>query len=186
MTTPAAPLAITLLPAVAATDGELVDQITDLVNRVYGTAEEGLWVDGATRTTTSDMAKMIADGQIAVARAGGQIVGSVRVQQLDSGEGEFGLLVADPDRRGEGVGRELVVFAEELSRQRGLAVMQLEVLAPRKWTHPTKEFLHAWYTRIGYRPVRWDAIDESYPQLAALLATPCDFVVYHKDLGRQK
>jgi hypothetical protein len=34
--------------------------------------------------------------------------------------------------------------------------------------------------------VRWDAIDESYPQLAALLATPCDFVVYHKDLGRQK
>jgi hypothetical protein len=56
------------------------------------------------------------------------------------------------------------------------------VLMPREWTHPVKEFLHAWYTRIGYRPVRRGTIDEHYPQLAPLLATPCDFVVYEKDL----
>jgi len=61
--------------------------------------------------------------------------------------------------------------------------MQLELLVPRGWTHPTKEFLHSWYTRTGYRPVRSGTIDESYPQLAPRLATPCDFVVYHKDLA---
>jgi ribosomal protein S18 acetylase RimI-like enzyme len=92
------------------------------------------------------------------------------------------MLVADPARRGEGVGRELVNFAEELSRHRGLAVMQLELLVPRDWTYPNKELLHAWYTRIGYRPVRSGTIDESHPWLAPLLATPCDFVIYHKDL----
>jgi len=177
------PLEIELLPATAASDGGLVRELTDLVNRVYAMAEQGLWVDGATRTTTTEMAEMIADGQIAVARTDGQIVGSVRLQELESGEGEFGILVADPTRRGEGIGRVLVIFAEERSRQRGLAVMQLELLVPRGWTHPTKEFLHSWYTRIGYRPVRSGTIDESYPQLAPLLGTPCDFVVYHKDLA---
>jgi GNAT superfamily N-acetyltransferase len=173
---------IDLLPAAAATDDALVHEVTDLVNRVYAVAEAGLWVDGAARTTASEMAAMVAGGEIALARQDGRILGCVRIQQLDGGEGELGMLVADPDRRNEGIGRELVGFAEDLTRRRGLATMQLELLVPREWTHPVKELLHAWYTRIGYQPVRKGTIDESYPQLAPLLATPCDFVVYHKPL----
>ena len=157
-------------------------EITDLVNRVYDTAEAGLWVDGATRTTTGEMQEMVAAEQIALASVNGQAVGCIHVQVLGDRAGEFGLLAADPAHRGEGVGRELVGFAEELCRRRGLAVMQLELLVPRGWSHPTKEFLHAWYTRIGYRPVRTADIGETYPQLAPLLATPCDFVVYRKPL----
>jgi GNAT superfamily N-acetyltransferase len=159
-------LSIELLPATKATDQRLVDEITKLTNQVYATAEEGMWVDGATRTTPGEVGEMIAAGQIAVARTDGQVVGSIRVQRLDDGVGEFAMLVAHPARRGEGVGRELVSFAEELSRQRGLATMQLELLVPRGWSHPTKEFLHAWYTRIGYRPVRTGSMEDSYPQLA--------------------
>jgi GNAT superfamily N-acetyltransferase len=173
---------IEIVPATTPEDQRLVREITDLVNRVYATAESGLWVERAARTTTTEIAEMIATDQITLARVEGQIVGSIRIQQLDDGIGEFGMLVADPDHRGEGVGRELVRFAEELSRQRGLAIMQLELLVPRGWSHPTKEFLHAWYTRIGYRPVRTGGIEESYPHLAPLLATTCDFVVYHKSL----
>ena len=167
----------------AAPDADMVREITDLVNRVYAVAEEGLWIEGATRTTITEMGQLIASGEIAVARFNGQIVGAIRIQQLDARRGEFGMLVADPAHRGEGIGRQLVAFAEESSRQRGLAIMQLELLKPREWTHPTKAFLHAWYSRIGYRPVESGTIDESYPQLAPLLATPCDFVVYHKDLA---
>jgi GNAT superfamily N-acetyltransferase len=180
---PSPSLEIALLPPDAACDPALVGEITDLVNRVYTTAEEGMWVEGATRTTASALAESIAAGEIAVARMDGQIIGAVRIQQLDAGTGEFGMLVADPARRGEGIGRELVAFAEELSRQRGLAVMQLELLVPREWTHPTKQFLQAWYRRMGYRPARSSTIDESDPQLAPLLATPSEFVVYHKDLA---
>lgn len=173
---------IEVLSPAMAMDERLVDEITDLVNLVYVTAEEGLWVDGATRTTTMEMREMIAADQLAVAWMDGQIVGCVRIQQLDDGVGEFGMLAAHPARRGEGVGRELLEFAERRCRQRGLATMQLELLVPRHWSHPTKDFLHAWYTRIGYRPVRTGSIEESYPHLAPLLATPCDFVVYHKSL----
>jgi GNAT superfamily N-acetyltransferase len=173
---------IEIVPARTAGDQRLVGEITDLVNRVYATAEAGLWVDGAARTTTTEIAEMIAANEITLARVDGQLVGSIRIQQLDDGVGEFGMLVANPAHRGEGVGRKLVRFAEEQSRQRGLAVMQLELLVPRDWSHPNKEFLHAWYTRIGYRPVRTGSIEESYPHLAPLLATTCDFVVYHKPL----
>jgi GNAT superfamily N-acetyltransferase len=173
---------IEILPEGMATDERFVEEITDLVNRVYETGEAGLWVPGATRTTSIEMREMIAAAQIAVARMDGKMVGCIRIQQLDERVGEFGMLAAHPAHRGEGIGRVLVRFAEDRLRWRGLAVMQLELLVPRGWSHPTKDFLHAWYTRIGYQPVRKGSIEESYPHLAPLLATPCDFVVYHKSL----
>lgn len=179
---------IGLLPAGAAADVALVAALTDLVNRVYAVAEDGLWAGGAARTTEAEMAGLVAAGEIAVARVrggdGAGIVGAVRVQRLAGGEGEFGMLVAAPAYRGAGVGRELVRFAERWCHDQGLVTLQLELLVPRTWSHPVKEFLRDWYTRLGYRPVRTGSIDDSYPALAPLLATPCDFVVYHKDLSR--
>lgn len=175
---------VRIAPAVAARDTALVHELAGLVNRVYAVAEEGLWADGAPRTTPAEMAELIAAGQIAVARAQERIVGAVRIQRLDSTEGEFGMLVADPAHRGTGVGRELVRFAERWGREQGFDTMRLEVLMPRQWAHPSKEFLKAWYTRVGYRPVRTGQLEENYPELAPLLATPCDFVIYHKNLPR--
>ena len=64
--------------------------------------------------------------------------------------------------------------------------MQLELLEPRDWTHPTKQFLAEWYSRMGYRIVRTGTMDEAYPELAPLLATPCDFVIYRKDLATDR
>ena len=56
------------------------------------------------------------------------------------------------------------------------------MLVPREWSHPSKEFLRAWYGRRGYRLVRTGLLDEAYPHLAPLLATPCDFEIHHKPL----
>jgi GNAT superfamily N-acetyltransferase len=173
---------IQVLPAAASDDAALMARIADLINEVYAVAEDGLWIEGATRTTTREVAELTRAGEIVVARLRGRVVGCVRVQRLDETTGEFGMLAADPAHRGLGVGRELVRFAERECRADGLATMQLEVLAPRQWTHPTKQFLDAWYTRIGYRVARTGVIDEDYPALAPLLATPCDFLIYRKDL----
>jgi GNAT superfamily N-acetyltransferase len=174
---------IELLAAAAGEDAMLMERIADLINEVYAVAEEGLWLDGATRTTADGVAELTRAGEIAVARVRGRIVGCVRVQRLDERTGELGMLVADPALRGEGVGRELLRFAERRCSADGLGTMQLELLVPRGWTHPTKEFLAAWYSRIGYRIARTGMIDEAYPSLAPLLATPCDFVIYQKGLG---
>ena len=40
-----------------------------------------------------------------------------------------------------------------------MRVMRLEVLVPRTWTHPSKQFLKAWYGRRGYRLVRTTPVD---------------------------
>jgi ribosomal protein S18 acetylase RimI-like enzyme len=182
MTEPPPSLEIELLSPSASEDDATIDRLTDLVNQVYAVAEDGIWTPGSARTTQAEMAGMVKAGTIAVARRSGRIVGCIRVQRLESGEGEFGLLAADPELRGVGIGRELVRFAEDVCRRDGLATMQLEILVPRGWTHPSKEFLVSWYTRIGYRQVRTGALEDNYPALAPLLATPCDFAIYHKDL----
>ncbi|GAA1275590.1 GNAT family N-acetyltransferase [Planotetraspora silvatica] len=173
---------IELLPASSGADETLVERITSLVNEVYTVAEEGMWAERSARTTADEVVELIGAGEIAVARLNGEIVGSVRIQRLEGGVGEFGMLAADPRHRGVGIGRELVRFAERTSRERGLATMQLELLVPREWSHPSKEFLASWYPRIGYRRVRAGNLDEDYPGLAPLLATPCDYFIYHKDL----
>jgi GNAT superfamily N-acetyltransferase len=176
-------IAVALLGGAAAGDDDLVDRLTGLINRVYETAEDGLWRDGATRTTPAQVAALIGARQIAVATLGDVLVGAIRVQVLSADTGEFGMLVADPEHRGIGVGRELIAFAEGLSRDRGLRAMQLELLVPRTWRHPSKVFLDDWYRRIGYRVIRTTPVDDLEPDLAPLLATPCEFVVYEKSLA---
>ena len=120
-----------VLDATASRDSELVDQLTGLINDVYATAERGLWCDGATRTTTTELAQLVAARQIAVATASdGRIVGSICVQQVTDDASEFGMLVAAPDHRSTGIGRTLVEFAEGQSRERGRRTIQLELLVP--------------------------------------------------------
>jgi GNAT superfamily N-acetyltransferase len=173
---------VELVPAAASGDVMLIDELAALVNEVYEVAEEGLWLDGAARTTSAELAGLIKAGELAVAQREGTIVGCVRVQRLDDYRGEFGMLAADPAQRGTGIGRALLRFAEELSVARCLLTMQLELLVPRDWTHPSKTFLEGWYTRSGYRLVRTDRLEEAYPHLAPLLATACDYRIYHKTL----
>ena len=178
---PAAPVVRLLEPEVV-DDVRLLDRLTGLVNDVYATAERGLWRDGTTRTTASELGALVGAGEIAVAARAGGIAGSLRLHDVADDASEFGMLVSAPDQRGTGVGRALVAFAERHSRERGLSRIQLELLLPRTWRHPSKEFLKGWYGRIGYRPIRTGSMHDAYPQLAPLLATPCDLAIYEKPL----
>ncbi len=174
---------VSLLEPVSAGDDRLTEELADLVNRVYATAESGLWRDGATRTTASELAGLIRAGEIAVARRGGQIVGSVRIHDVAPDTSEFGILVSAPEQRGLGIGTDLLAFVERLGRERGLRAIQLELLVPTGWSHPSKEFLRGWYGRSGYRLVRTAALGDAHPHLAPLLATDCVVEVYEKPLA---
>lgn len=173
-------LKVGLLEPDAARDLALVRRLTELVNGVYASSERGLWRDGATRTTTAEMARLVRDRQIVVATRHGRLVGSVRVHDVADDASEFGLLVAATNERGTGIGRGLLDFAEARSRDRGVRTMQLELLVPRGWSHPSKEFLKAWYGRRGYRIRRTGSLGDAYPHLVPLLATPCDLEIHEK------
>lgn len=170
------------LPPESAANSALMGTLSAMVNEVYAEAERGLWRDGADRTSATELAELTAAGRIVVASVDDEVIGCVRVDRLANDLGEFGMLAADPRRRGAGIGRELVRFAERTSLAEGCARMQLELLVPREWKHPTKEFLAAWYGRLGYRLTHVGEAAEYLPELAPLLATTCDFRLYHKDL----
>jgi GNAT superfamily N-acetyltransferase len=177
-------LVVRLLEPAAAYDGTLVAQLTSMINDVYLASESGLWRPEATRTTASEVAELIQAGQIVVASRDGEVVGSVRVHDAADDASEFGMLVAAPAHRGTGVGRALLGFVERRGHERGLRAIRLELLVPRTWSHPSKEFLSAWYGRRGYQIVRTERLDGPYPHLAPLLATPCDLQIREKPLRR--
>jgi len=176
-------ITVAFLEAPAAADTTLVGGLTDLINDVYAIAESGLWRDGWKRTTAAELADEIRAGEIVVARRDGRILGSIRVHDVAADTSEFGILVAAPEERGTGIGRALVEFAERQSRDRGLRTMQLELLVPREWVHPSKELLKAWYGRCGYELIGTRDFDQAYPRIAPLLATPCDLQVRAKPLA---
>jgi GNAT superfamily N-acetyltransferase len=179
---PTPALNIELLPSEASSDTTLMGQIADLVNRVYAVAEDGQWLPGATRTSLEEITELTRARQIVVARAGDTLVGSIRVQLLDPEKGETGMLVADPDYRNMGIGRELRKFAVDMLRKRGARTLQIELLVPRNWSQKSKQFMAEWNERADYRVIRKGAFEEQYPDLAPLLATPCDFIIYEKPI----
>ncbi|MCL2583071.1 MAG: GNAT family N-acetyltransferase [Streptosporangiales bacterium] len=173
---------IEMLPSSAAADRAAMSALAGLVNDVYAAAEKGLWADGATRISPEALSGLAGAAEIAVATRKDAPIGCVRVRRLEDDVSEFGLLAAARSHQGTGVGRELVRFAEDRGRDLGCGAMQLELLVPREWTHPSKEFLHEWYLRLGYTVTDSAPVEELEPGLAPLLATPCEFAIYRKDL----
>jgi GNAT superfamily N-acetyltransferase len=182
-TTRPAPITVELLDPAAAADRPLVEELCHLVNAVYAVAEEGMWRAGTDRTSPDEIARSIAAGEVLVATVARRgIVGAVRVHDVEPEVGEFGPLVSAPDRRNVGVGRVLLDEVERRAVERGQHAMQLELLVPREWRHPSKELLASWYGRRGYRHVSTTSVEQSHPHLAPLLATPCELQIHRKAL----
>jgi hypothetical protein len=62
------------------------------VNEVYASAEEGLWTEGATRTSAAEMAEFTKAGEVAIVSQDDRLLGCIRIRKLDDGASEFGLL----------------------------------------------------------------------------------------------
>ncbi|GGH83318.1 GNAT superfamily N-acetyltransferase [Pullulanibacillus pueri] len=176
------PIEIQMLPCNASTNRVDMEHMTNIVNRSFAASEEGIWMNGADRTTVKEMTKFTSKGEIAVARSMGEIVGCVRIQRIDWETGEFGMLAVDGAYQGNGIARELVRFAEQKCQNEQMRKMQLELLIPQEFPHPAKVFLENWYNRIGYHRVYAEPFDASYPRLAQMLAVPCEFIVFQKEL----
>lgn len=159
-----------------------VSRLSALINEVYDVAEWGMWKRKGTRTDEAAVERLLRERALILAEIDGALVGSVHVSLMVEGIGEFGMLVADAGRRRAGIGTALVQHAEAWARRQGCHTMRLELLTPRHWQNPGKEFLRQWYTRIGYSPHATEPLETMYPNLVPELATECDFTVWHKPL----
>jgi GNAT superfamily N-acetyltransferase len=157
-----------------AADAELVERLTAIINAAYHHGEAGIWLDGWNRIEPAAVARLIERRELAVAYRDGVPVGCVRVRRLDERTAELGLLSVAPEAHGQGLGRELLAFAE---RVHGTEEMALELLVPRHDPpHPHKQRLHEWYSRLGYAETARREFNEP------LLAGPADMRTYRKRL----
>lgn len=188
-----------------ANNAELVHKVASLVNKVYADAESGIFRTGYERTDRngSEIAKMIRDGCLALAYldlearkrpetskssltktiAEANVIGCVYIKRLSSTTGNFSMLALEEAYRGEGLGRDLVFFAEHHVRKLGCTVMQVELLVPTEFEHSLKTRVQSWYQRSGYRIVRLGSFIEEYPIFAPQLAGPADYKIFQKHLS---
>jgi GNAT superfamily N-acetyltransferase len=160
-----------------------IKRLSDLINEVYDDAESGMWKRKGTRANPAEVERLLRAQALILTEIDGVLVGSVNVNLMGDGVGEFGMLVADFNHRGKRIGSALVDRAENWARDRACHTMRLELLTPRNWTHPSKEFLKKWYSRIGYKPQAAESFEILHPELVPELATECDFTVWHKSLA---
>lgn len=161
----------------------VVDELVQIVNDAYAVGEAGLWRDGATRTTAAEISDAICSGGMLAATLESRLVGCAFVRPLDADTADLGLVSTAPGRWGGGIGGELVRTAEQVMHDRGTTTMQLEVLVPVGWEHASKRRLRDWYTRLGYQVVRTEAFEQVAAHLQPHLATPCQFLIFHKLLS---
>jgi GNAT superfamily N-acetyltransferase len=142
-----------------------IKRLSDLINEVYDDAESGMWKRKGTRTNPAEVERLLRAQALILAEIDGVLVGSVNVNLMSDGVGEFGMLVVDLNHRGKGIGSVLVDRAENWARDMACHTMRLELLTPRNWTHPSKEFLKMWYSRIGYKPQATESFEILHPEL---------------------
>lgn len=200
---------ISIAPASLAEDDAFVHSLTNLINEIYTDAERGFWsIDPFTRTNPAEVRSFITNGTLAVAWLPGYsrsphieyLLGCGRVQLLpspseaesrttahfnpdpDTAIGQFGCLICRPEYRGSGVGRDLLKFAEDWTREKGGKKMQMEVVVGDGWEHEEKTKLAKWYERAGYENVKEMDLSKGIPELGPLLARKARYRVYHKTL----
>eukprot|EP00668_Euglena_longa_P029277 GGOE01036623.1.p1 GENE.GGOE01036623.1~~GGOE01036623.1.p1 ORF type:complete len:180 (-),score=47.78 GGOE01036623.1:184-723(-) len=168
-------------PAPSLLDDTLAHAIVSMVNEAYEEGERGMWQPGQHRTSLEEVRMLAKKQELLLATVGDQLVGSVHVK-IQGSEGMLGMLSVSLSERRGGVGRKLIAAAEDHCRAAGCTSMQLELLTPKGWVHPTKKFLDEWYRRIGYVPLRTKSFDREYPHSMPLMTGPCDFTLYSKPL----
>lgn len=141
--------------------------ITRVVNAAYRVED---FFKVGDRTNAREISEFLVHETFLVARDEDEaIVGAVRVA-ISGARGHFGMLSVDPAAQGTGLGRALVVAAEDFARARGCTVMDLEVASPRTELPP-------FYRKFGYEvtgTAEWPA------HVLHELKSPAHFIVMSK------
>ncbi|KAJ4308057.1 hypothetical protein N0V84_012324 [Fusarium piperis] len=160
---------IKIPPSSHADDESFSATVASIVNTAYTEAEQDIFLPNYQRTSPTEIAQFVRNGQLAVAYLEdcGHPIGCVCIKLLGPGRGEFGMLALDAKHQGAG---------------NGCTIMQLEVLVPTTFHHAGKERMQAWYQRLGYQVIKLGRFDEDYPELAKILSGPTDYKIFEKKL----
>ena len=160
---------------------ETVAHIVAIINEAYRWSEAEQWTDEKTRTDTAEIGLLLANRKMLLAYAEDTLAGVVKIEEIATGIGGFGMLAVDPDGLRTGVGRALVAEAEAWARTMGFTEMEIEIVHAET-PNAHKRLLHDWYTRLGYIEQETFPIAERIPEIAPLQRLTCVSTVYRKPL----
>jgi ribosomal protein S18 acetylase RimI-like enzyme len=116
-----------------------IPAMVPVINAAFGI--EG-FLEGE-RTNSVQIAEMMKKGIFLLGHDhAGKLIASVYVE-IRGARGHFGMLAVDPASQGKGIGRAMVEAAEDYSRKKGCADMDLTVLSLRPELPPL-------YRKLGY------------------------------------
>ena len=163
---------------------EEIHTVVDLINRVYLDSEKDFWPHNGDyeRTNVSEIKTFIKENELIVAKLDNEIIGAVHMYKIDDTTGGYGMLVSAPEKRGLKIGKALMNAIEEWFLNENIQQIQIEILKPAEILHPEKEFIEAWYKRLGYQLISKTPYGELYPDNSHLLRIPCTFYIYKKTL----
>jgi ribosomal protein S18 acetylase RimI-like enzyme len=122
------------------------------------------------RTNSEQVTGYLQKGDFLLFEEQGALVGLVYAELRENGRGYIGLLTVDPDRQGQGIGRQLMQSTEDFCRDHGCSIAEIDVINLRPE-------LVDWYRSQGYRVVG----ELPYPR-PEILIQPCHFIAMQKDL----
>ena len=99
-------------------------------------------IGGPPRPMVADYAEVVDRGGVVVAEAGDVVVGMILVERTEEGF-LIDYLAVDPDHQGRGIGRALLVHAEDQARRAGQDSLYL-------YTHELMSENLKLYARLGY------------------------------------
>lgn len=162
-----------------------VSSAFEIMRHAYRVTEVEIWGDTYSRIGLETFISFIERGEIIIARIDGEIVGSIYTYRLHENAFSFGLLSADFDKKGLGIGRILIVAAEDHALENGAEYMEIEILRAKDFDIPSKVMLHEWYLRQGYvflESVDFVARKPQESAKAVRLLVPSVFDCYRKVL----
>jgi GNAT superfamily N-acetyltransferase len=166
-------------------DGTLNRMYAVLI-RAYAETEVEVWGENHIRISKTDFIALIKCGEIFGAFIDSQLVGSVRLFKKDPQTFSFGLLSADLNMQGKGIGNTLVSYIETRAKQKGAVYMDIEILRAVTLEPPFKKRLKEWYIKLGYTYTQSGSFLELKPyhaDKAKKLIQPCVFDCYQKILS---
>ena len=164
---------------------EDIQRLYELMVYAYEVTERQIWGPNYVRMFLDEYSQLLETDKILIAHFGEHIVGSIYHYPISENSYAFGLLNADFDESGEGIGRALIEGAELSAKEKGAEYMQLEILRPDDIHVPQKEKLKNWYQSMGYVFSRTGKFEELKPEKAEKakkLVNPSSFDVYIKPL----
>jgi GNAT superfamily N-acetyltransferase len=143
-----------------------VDALAALINAAFRVEQP--FIEGD-RIDAEGVCSYMAKGKFLLAEDANNLVGCIYVE-LRADRGYLGLLGVDPPRQGTGLGRKLMVAAENYFHKAGCQFVDLRVISPR--TPLPSFYRHLGYVETGTAPFAPDVP----------VKVPCHYILMSKSL----